>query len=150
MIALVAVLLLQPVLAEDGPVRVVASGVGGDEVVWTLDGAEVGRTADREALVLDVEAGAHDLRAASAARGTWHALARPDGTADGAAFVPGWSATHEATPRPSSGDGPGIPPLPLTLGLAAAVLLAWPRRLAGLPRRRSSARRPSGRRAQGP
>ncbi len=138
MIAVVAILLLQPVLAEDGPLRIAASGVDGHEVAWTLDGVEVARTTDREAAVIQVPAGAHELRAASSARGAWHALARPDGAADGAAFVPAWSATHEATP-PDGASGRGVPPVPLVLGLASAILLAWPRRR-GLEARRRARR----------
>jgi hypothetical protein len=152
MILLAAVLVLQPVLAEDGPLRIVASGVGDDEVVWSLDGVEVARTHDREAAVVAVGAGAHELRATSAAQGAWHALARPDGAGDGAAFVQGWSATHEPVEQESH-DATWwgrMPPLPLALGSLALVLLAWPRRLAGLQRWRKRARRPSGHRAQGP
>jgi hypothetical protein len=153
MMLLAAVLVLQPVLAEDGDLRLVAAGVGDDPVVWTLDGVEVARTADREAAVVNVSAGVHELRASSAATGAWHALARPDGLADGAAFVPGWSARHEPEPSPGGADGSRwdrLPPLPLALGATALLLLAWPSRLAGLRRWRKRARGPSGRRAQGP
>lgn len=152
MILLAAVLVLQPVLLEDGPLRVVASGVGDDEVVWTLDGVEVARTLDREAAVVHVAAGAHELRATSTAQGAWHALARPDGAAEGAAFVPGWSATHDPVDRePDDARWWGrMPPLPLALGALALMLLVWPEGLAGLQRWRKRARRPSGRRAQGP
>lgn len=154
MMLLAAILVLQPVLAEDGQLRLVAADVGDDVVVWTLDGVEVARTSDREAAVVNVSAGVHELRATSPARGAWHALARPDGSAQGAAFVPGWSAMHEAEARDPAGHGPQwwgrLPPLPLAVGCVALVLLAWPRRLAGLQRWRNRARRPSGHRAQGP
>lgn len=130
MIVALAVLLLQPVLADDGPLRLVAADVGDEEVTWTLDGVEVARTGDREAVVVNVSAGVHELRASGPERGPWHALARPDGTADGAAFVAGWSASHDPVPR--TGDGSPwwswLPPLHLALGAAALVLLAWPAR----------------------
>lgn len=139
MMLLAAVLVLQPVLAEDGQLRLVAADVGDESVTWALDGVEVARTTDREAAVVNVSAGVHELRVTSAARGAWHALARPDGTADGAAFVPGWSALHE--PEPAGTGRPWwdrLPSLPLALGSLALVLLAWPRRLPGLQRWRNA------------
>ncbi len=128
--ALVAVLVLHPALAADGPVRVAATGVGDAEVAWMLDGLEVARTGDREAAVVQVAAGAHELRAVTLADGRWTAVARPDGEAAGAAYVPAWSATHEPAPGPSPPGRAWLdrPPLALGLGLLAVLLLAWPGR----------------------
>lgn len=137
--ALVVVLLLQPVLDEAGPMRLVAADVGDAEVVWSLDGVEVARTHDREAAVVDVAAGSHELRAASTASGGWTALARPDGVGDGATFVQGWVAVHEATDATTGGLAPAssgapeqrgwdLPALSLMLGAGALLLAAWPGR----------------------
>lgn len=129
MMALAVVLVLQPVLAEDGALRLAATGVGDAEVTWLLDGAEVARTADREATVVAVAAGVHELRAVSEAQGRWTAMARPDGSGDGAAYVPAWAATHEPALRPASAEGHlWRPSLPLGLAVLALVMLAWPGR----------------------
>lgn len=131
MMALVAVLVLQPVVDADGPVRLVATGVGPEEVTWLLDGVEVARTGDREAAVVHATAGPHELRAASNATGRWTAMARPDGEAHGAAYVAAWSATHEGVGLAAAGSGrswPQAPPLALGLGVLALLLAAWPGR----------------------
>ena len=131
MIALVAVLVLHPVLDADGPVRVVATGVDGHEVVWLLDGQEVARTGEREAATLQVPAGPHELRAVSNATGRWTAMARPDGEAAGAAYVPAWSATHDGSPLAPAAATSGrvrAPPLAVGLAVLALVLLAAPGR----------------------
>lgn len=147
--AAVVVLLLHPVLEDAGPLRLVAAGVGDGEVAWNVDGVEVARTGDREAAVLDLAAGPHEVRATGPASRAWDALARPDGPAAGATYVPAWSASHEPAPQVRQG-GAGVPPLPLALALAAAVLLLWPngRGRRGLGRNRARLR--MGRRAQGP
>ena len=131
MIALVAVLVLQPVLDADGPLRVVATGVGEHEVVWLLDGQEVARTGDREAATLAVPAGPHELRAVSNATGRWTAMARPDGEAAGATYVPAWTATAEGEPLAPAAASSGrlrAPPLAIGLGVLALVLLVAPGR----------------------
>ena len=130
MMAALVVLVLQPVLAEDGPLRLVAGDIGDESVTWMLDGVEVARTGDREAAVVNVSAGVHELRVSSPARGAWHALARPDGSAEGAAFVPGWSASHEPEPRADGGSEwlDRLPSVPFALAAVALVLLAWPTR----------------------
>lgn len=147
--AAVVVLLLHPVLEDDGPVRLVAAGVGETEVRWTVDGVEVALTRDREAAVLVLAAGAHEVRVAGPADRPWQALARPDGAADGAAYVPAWSAAHEPAAKDPERQG-GVPPLPLALALAAAVLLLWPNRRDRSSLRRNRSQRGRGRRAQGP
>lgn len=136
--ALLVVLLLQPVFEEDGTLRLVATGVGSDEVVWSVDGREVGRTHDREALEVALDAGAHNVTAASKAQGDWQAVGRKGGVADGAAFVPAWTAAHKADAPPQAGStevAHGGSKLPLLLGGLALVLLIVPGRR-GLEARR--------------
>lgn len=138
-----AALLLQPVLAEDGDLRLVAVGTGGDEVTWTLDGRTVATTRDGEAAAIPASAGPHDLWATSEAQGPWRVLARPDGAvAGGAGPVPAWTAVNvepgESGPpawlwpvatlaaallalvRPSQGEK--------TYAAVRSVLQAWTRR----------------------
>jgi hypothetical protein len=124
---LAAALLLQPVLAEDGPLRLVAVGTGPEPVEWTLDGEVVARTADGEAARIDVAAGPHDLWAASAARGRWRVLARPDPApaGGGAEAVAAWAAVHE--PEPEPGGHAWL--LPVGAALGCVALLARPRSL---------------------
>lgn len=128
--ALVAVLLLQPALDADGPVRLVASGVGDDPVVWTLDGVEVARTQDREAAVVAVPAGLHDLRASGPAARAWMALARPDGAGEGATYVPAWTAANDPAASAPGPDEAGLhgPSLGASLAVVALLLAAWPGR----------------------
>lgn len=138
MMALAVVLLLNPVLADDGDLRLVASGVGDHEVVWVLDGVVVARTADREAVTLPVPSGSHELQAHSNATTRWQAVARPDPDAPGATYVPAWTALHE--PTLANRPVPAWSQPTLALGLAAVavgLLLAPGRRgLEGLRRRR--------------
>jgi hypothetical protein len=125
---LAAALLLQPVLAEDGALRLVAVGTGPEPVEWTLDGAAVARTADGEAARIEVTAGPHELWASSAARGEWRALARPDAAPSGGGAQPvvAWTALHEAEP-PAAGHHAWL--LPVGAALGCVGLLARPRSL---------------------
>ncbi len=128
MIALAVVLVLSPVLAEDGDLRLVATGVGDDEVVWLVDGFEMARSHDREAVIVPVTAGVHDLQAHSNATTRWQAMARPDPQVEGAAYVPAWTAIHEP-PVPDAGGRAWLrPSLPLALGGLAVLLLVAPGR----------------------
>src|SRR5688572_21501442 len=102
MLAMVlAALLLQPALAEDGHLRLVAVGTGDETVEWSLDGEVVARTRDGEAVRVPASAGPHELWATSASEEQWRALARSDDRpATGAEVVPAWTAVHEpAEPR---------------------------------------------------
>lgn len=135
---LAAVLVLNPVLAEDADLRLAASGTDGHMVTWTLDGVPVAVTGDREAAIVNATAGAHELRATSLAQGRWHAVARLDGAGVGAAYVPAWSATHEPENVAPVQRAPArdlVPPLPVLAAIAAAALLLWPGRR-GLEARR--------------
>lgn len=128
MIAFAVVLVLSPVLADDGDLRLVATGVGDDEVVWVLDGVEVARSHDRQAVTVAVGAGVHDLEAHSNATTRWQAVARPDPQVEGAAYVPAWTAIHEP-PNPEAGGRAWLrPSLPLALGSLALLLLVAPGR----------------------
>jgi hypothetical protein len=90
-----AAVLLQPVLADDGPLRVVAVGTGDDPVDWTLDGRLVATTADGEAASVPASSGPHELWATSRSDAAWRALARPDPSSPGgAAAVPAWTAVN--------------------------------------------------------
>jgi class 3 adenylate cyclase len=126
-LALAAALLLQPVLAEDGPLRLVAVGTGDHPVEWTLDGRPVARTGDGEAARVEASAGPHELWASSAARGHWRVLARPDpAVLGGAEPVAAWTAVHEAEPPPA---GRHAWLLPVGAAAGSAALLARPRSL---------------------
>jgi hypothetical protein len=126
---LAAALLLQPALAEDGALRLVAVGTGPEPVEWTLDGAVVARTADGEAARVNATAGAHELWAASNARGTWRALARPDFAPEGGGAQPvaAWTAVHEAEPGPAAGGHAWL--LPVGAAAGSVALLVRPRSL---------------------
>jgi hypothetical protein len=94
-LVLAAALLLHPVLAEDGDLRIVAVGTGAEEVTWTMDGNVVATTRDGEAVSVPAGAGPHELWATSPADGAWRALARPDGAVPGGAgAVPAWTAVY--------------------------------------------------------
>lgn len=96
---LLAALLLQPTLAEDGHLRLVAVGTGDETVEWSLDGAVVAVTADGEAARVPASAGPHDLWVSSDSEERWRALARPDDRPiAGAEVVPAWTAVHEPLP----------------------------------------------------
>lgn len=129
MMAFAVVLLLSPTLAEPGELRLVATGLGDEPVVWVLDGVEVARTRDREAATIAVGTGLHALQAFSNATGRWQAVARPDPAGDGAAYVPAWTATHD--PAPAADHGWATWPrngLSWALGGLALVVLGWPGR----------------------
>lgn len=119
---LAASLLLQPVLAEDADLRLVATGVGDASVEWHLDGARIAVTRDGEAATVQLDAGAHELWAVTRHDGSWNALARPDPTGvDGFEPVVAWTAEHDASS--SAHDA-----LPWLIGGVAAVVLLAPRR----------------------
>lgn len=124
---LAAALLLQPVLAEDGALRLVAVGTGPEPVEWTLDGEVVARTADGEAARVNATAGPHELWASSGARGAWRALARPDDPPPGGGVHPvaAWTAVHEA--EEPAGRHAWL--LPVGAAAGCAALLARPRSL---------------------
>jgi hypothetical protein len=93
---LLAALLLQPWLADDGHLRLVAVGVGDERVEWMLDGQVVATTGDGEAIRVPAAAGPHELWVSSASDEPWRALARPDDRpAAGAEPVSAWMAVHE-------------------------------------------------------
>lgn len=136
---LLAILLLHPTLDSDGSLRMVATGVEDEEVTWSLDGIELGKTIDREALVIQTTAGHHELAARSEASTRWTVVARPEAATEGAAYVTSWSATHEAEPAALSHNW-RVPRLPILLGGLAAILLIVPGRRgleAGRRRRRA-------------
>jgi len=119
---LLSALLLQPVLAEPGTLRVASAGADAE---WRLDGEAVAATLDGEAATFEVPAGRHDLWATSAEEGPWQAFARlePE-TGEGAAFVPAWTAQHRPRPPGLLPDWAGA----AALAVAAAGLAAWPSR----------------------
>ena len=133
---LAAAILLQPVLADDGDLRLVAVGTGGDDVTWSLDGRVVARTRDGEAARVDASAGPHELWASSASEGRWRALARPDGRPSGGAeVVPAWTAENEPAAAPARPTWL----LPAGAAVGSAAVLVRPRSLLQALRR---ARRP--------
>ena len=120
---LLAALLLHPTLADDGHLRLVAVGTGGEDVEWSLDGEVVARTRDGEAARVAAGAGPHDLWATSASEARWRALARPDDAPEsGAEVVPAWTAVHELAE-------PGSRPawlLPVGAALGSVAVLVRP------------------------
>lgn len=107
----VATIVLSPIMAEDGPMRFVATGVGDEPVRWVVDGVAVATTRDGEAARIHLAAGAHRVEAQSAALGAWQALARPDPDEPAWQAVQAWYGEHTAQRAV-----PGAP-------LAATVLL---------------------------
>jgi hypothetical protein len=120
---LLAALLLQPWLADDGHLRLVAIDVGDETVEWTLDGEVVATTREGEAARVPAAAGPHELWATSASNEPWRALARPDDRPPaGAEPVPAWTAVHEPS-------GAGAPPtwlLPAGAAVGGAAVLVRP------------------------
>jgi hypothetical protein len=117
---ILAALLLQPWLAEDGHLRLVAVGVGDEPVEWTLDGEVVATTADGEAARVAASAGPHELWATSAAGESWRALARPDDRPSaGAQAVPAWTAVHEPE---AAGQRTWLLPAGAVVGSAAVLV----------------------------
>lgn len=134
-----AALLLQPVLAEDAPLRMAAGETDAD-VEWVLDGQTVAVTRPGEAATVNVSAGPHELWVRSDSSRHWQAMARVEPpNATGLAYVPAWTARSQDAapadePRPHAVDASGrdaeVPDWALPAGVAglAAALLLWPRR----------------------
>lgn len=116
MLAVAALLLVQPVLEEPGTLRLVATGPPGP-VEWIVDGKEVGATPSREALTVPVEAGPHAVVARTAHTGPWQVMVRLDAPGPGIAYTPAWTAS-------SHGDGPRVIPGATAPLLALAVVTA--------------------------
>lgn len=126
---LVATLMLQPFLAEPGPLRLVAVGTGPDTVEWSLDGAVVATTRDGEAAHVNASAGEHSIVARTAHEGPWSALVRSEPAGPGIEYVPAWTA-HWDAPVTSASRVPaqGLPLAPMGAGLLlAGAALAWRR-----------------------
>jgi hypothetical protein len=120
-LVVLAALLLHPSLAEDGHLRLVATGTGDQAVEWTLDGAVVAVTRDGEAARVPVSAGPHELWATSRAEAEWRALARlDDRPASGAEVMPAWTAQYSPSAAP---DRPTwLLPAGAALGSAAVLV----------------------------
>ncbi len=112
----IGVLVLHPVLDAEGPVRLVAVGVGDEPVRWVVDHAWAGTTRDGEPLGVRLGAGPHVVEAQSAAAGAWQALARPDPEGASWQAVPAWTARLE--------PGHAVPALPSAILVAALALCA--------------------------
>jgi hypothetical protein len=124
---LAAALLLQPVLSEAGPLRVVAVGTGDDPVQWSLDGVDVATTTDGQAARIDASAGRHELWARSASDGHWRALARPEASPPGGAqVVTAWTAVHE--PETTHQAPSWLLPVGAVAGSAAVLVRPFKRR----------------------
>jgi hypothetical protein len=123
-----SVLVLQPALAEDTHLRVVAVGTEEDSVQWLLNGTEVAVTRDGEAATIWVTQGTHELRAVSEHRGEWLAMARPEPTnTSGAQYVPAWTARHIPVHHGQS-NWQAEWWMPASIAGLAAVLGFYPRR----------------------
>lgn len=121
--AVVAAVLLPIQLSDNTDLRLASSGTGDEVVEWSLDGQIVATTRDGEPAELHLGAGRHQLWAESESHREWHAVARPDATAEDVRLVPAWSATVPARPA----DGPiWIPYAAGLVGLAVVgVGLGW-------------------------
>ena len=119
------VLLLVPHLVDAGPLRLVSDGTGDVPVEWVLDGQPVGSTVDGAPLVIDVEAGTHELAAVARHGGPWQVLARPEQAGPGVAYVDAWTARHE--PAVAERSAPAWL-APAGLASLAAALWLWPSR----------------------
>lgn len=122
MIWMLAILVLHPVLEDDGALRLVSDGTGDRDVAWRLDGELVATTWDGEPASIQVEAGRHELRASSEETGAWQIMARPDPPGPGARYVPAWTARAEAMPVDDSRAS-----WPWWLVVPAAALIIAPR-----------------------
>ncbi|MFO1532305.1 MAG: hypothetical protein ABR562_01180 [Thermoplasmatota archaeon] len=126
-VALVAaVLILNPVLAETTPVRLVSVGTGDIPVEWSVDGMPVAVGADGVPVTVEVAAGPHTLTARAEFAGAWEVMARPQPTSAGMAYVPAWTAATTGTPQPPE-------PVPAPAFGAVAILMVG---VAGMARRR--------------
>ena len=117
--AVAALLLVQPVLHEEGTLRLVAVGPT-VPVTWIVDGHEVGTVAAREALSVPASAGAHAVVARTDHTGAWQMVVRLDTPGPGIAYAPAWTAASAGDQAPRV--VPGLPPL---LVAAAVVAAAW-------------------------
>lgn len=130
-VLLVSLLVLHPVVEEDTPLRLVATGTGDVPVHWILDGDAVAVTADGQAGHVNVSAGEHTVRAETDHDGPWRILVRPSPQGPGVTYVDGWSAQHTPAPAPT-GSTPlrdAADPVPLALAALglALVLVPWRR-----------------------
>jgi len=128
--ATLAVLLLHPILAEPGALRLVASGTGMDTVEWWVDGNVVGVGVEGSALTVNVTAGEHSVVARTVWPGPWEIMARPDPHAPGLTGTPAWTASS-----PGLWPDDQAIPTPWLLPLLGLMLALVPAR--GSRRRRS-------------
>lgn len=117
--ALAALLLVQPVLQDQGNLRLVAVGPE-QPVTWVVDGHEAGVTAAREPLVVPVGAGPHAIVARTGHAGPWQVVVRLDTPGPGISYVPAWTAESAGEPAARV-----IPGLPVMLVALAVVVAAW-------------------------
>lgn len=124
--AVVAVLVLHPVVDEAADLRVVATGDVG-AIQWLLDGDVVATTVAGAAARIPVAAGPHELTARTDAHGAWNAMARPDPSGPGARYVEAWYAEHPGpvvAARLPAGSGPTIAPAMWAAAALAATGVA--------------------------
>lgn len=127
-VILAAVLSLSPVLDEPTDLRLVARDVEA-RVVWTVDGAVIGESGDREVLTVQLAPGEHRIVAETDHDGAWRIMARPDAPyGEGAAYVGAWTAASEGVPTPAPASARNVPWTPIALGALALALFVWPRR----------------------
>ena len=118
--ALLAVLVLQPVLAEPGPLRLVAVGTGTETVEWLVDGTVVATTLDGVPAAVNATAGMHTVVARTAYQASWSALVRSEPSGPGIQYVPAWTAHWDAEENRSDATRPAW----LAPGIAGAAALA--------------------------
>ena len=126
---MVAVLILHPVLAEEGPLRLVAVGTGADVVEWSIDGTVVANTTHGVAAAVQVTAGEHTVVARTVHRASWTALVRSEPRTAGIEHVPAWTAHWDADEAPVMPMAKG-PPVGMAVGalcLSAFAALGWRR-----------------------
>jgi len=122
MSAALAVLMLHPVLAEPGALRLVAAGTGMDTVEWWVDGNVVGVGLEGSAVAVNVSAGEHSVVARTRWPGPWQVLARPDPHGPGLTGTAAWTASSPGlTPEEQAIPAPWLLPL---LGVMVATVAA--------------------------
>ncbi|HUR61091.1 MAG TPA: hypothetical protein VM286_01835 [Candidatus Thermoplasmatota archaeon] len=117
--AIAALLLVQPVLEQEGTLRLVAAGPEAP-VTWIVDGREAGTVAAREPLAVPVAAGPHAVVARTEHAGAWQVVVRLETPGPGISYVPAWTAA-------SPGESPPrmVPGLSPRLVAAAVAVAAW-------------------------
>ncbi|MGB1585698.1 MAG: hypothetical protein ACPHID_01455 [Thermoplasmatota archaeon] len=114
----VAAVLLIPILVHADTMRLAST----TEVTWIQDGHTLGQSNGTAPLLVDLEAGHHELWAIGPDDQEWQVLARPEPAGPGVTYVEAWTARYEPPPEPRT----SIAWAPAAILAMAAVLWLWP------------------------